>query len=113
MQYGRHAIGEALPCKMELSNPEDRFVAEAGTIVESAGPLGLGSLFLGSNLKASPSGNKQLSFRKLSQKLHAINVDLYLISRIKRFEVYPKSAKTANFFALKISSYMVLCNLKM
>ena len=44
MQYGRQAIGEVLPCKMELSNPKDRFArgfaAEAGTIVESAGPLG-------------------------------------------------------------------------
>ena len=39
MQYGRHAIGEVLPCKMELSNPEDRFAAEAGTIIENAGPL--------------------------------------------------------------------------
>ena len=40
MQYGRHAIGEVLPRKMELSNSEDRFAAEVGTIVESAGPLG-------------------------------------------------------------------------
>ena len=40
MQYGRHAIGEVIPCKMELSNLEDCFAAEAGMIVESAGPLG-------------------------------------------------------------------------
>ena len=33
------AIGEVLPCKMELSNPENHFAVEAGTIVES-GPLG-------------------------------------------------------------------------
>ena len=94
----------SLPCAFAAS------IDEAGMIVES-GPLGCGSSILlnlmGFNLKEL--SQKVCSYfvsmndywQRINHKLLQLISYTLIISRIKIFEVCPKSKKTANFLSLK------------